>query len=1399
MPERIREWLNRLSAKLRRPKVGATGALKSLSASRGEHAWHVRVLGYASWLLLALVFLVTYLPLPKQTPLDRWKIAYVLAAYGVYVFALELSSRRFPKYYDSASFHLLRIAANVFAVSALIYVSPGAGNYFWSLYALPVFQSYLYLRTRGAVAMTAAVVLVYWLLSLAAGARTDFISVALNTLLLVLLALGLHWLFGAARESRELEFEVMDALRVITLDIAAKMERRELLQTIIVSAVSLLSAKSGGVYEYDPERRELTVVADWSREERRSIFGHRLAVGTGMAGRVVLSGEPMRVENYSTWPERCPALEPGLFRAVVEVPLALPSGPLGVLYVSDDDEKRTFDERDERILSLLASHAAITMSNVGTFERSEEMVIKLALLDRLSAKISRALSLEEILSETLLETLKAVGTEDGSIMVYDPVEELLEIKAWIFDGKPRNGKEHRRFRLREGIAGHVAAERRPHNCGDVRNDPFFVDSEAGRNFRSILSVPIISNEKVVCIINADSRHPNHFKDAHIEILSAIADHVAVAIEAQLLRNLGLSLATDEPERLFAKIVESACTLTGSDVSTIFLRDEETGSIERVAAYPPAEGQNEDRARKDGLTQQVLDGGEPERINDYEGYEGGKPEVKKRGIKTLCAMPLKVRLDDGHETVGVLYASRKEARAFTQRDVQILSVIANLAAIAVKKVRLYLALRRERDALARSNSFKESLVANAFDAIIACDRKGLVVEFNTGAERILGYKREEALGTHVGRFYADPEAAREVKQLLLDEKNNGRLVNYLVDARGENGDIIPIRLSVSLLEDGTVGFFRDRREIVNVRRHLDRVRARRAGGESVPEPEDVQRVAEDIARRALATLHADAVSLYVYDPESEQVRLPAVRLKLRKPEEGGLSVGPGSPVEKLIKEEDIYFTESTPCDRLVGGPFAQREGVCATAAGPLRVMDRTVGVIFINFREPHPRSEEWEQLRRELPPHRVPEPLPFTDEWKKLCREFMDEAAIALEHAQLYEGLGSYAQLLDEMHRVSVGLTAEFTDDRMLNAILEQAMKLTDARYAALSIVGQDRQISKFLFKGMTEEDKERIGEEPKGHGVLGQLLKEDDVIREIDITNNQRFRGFPDGHAPMKSFLGVPIVIKHEPIGNIYLGEKRHANAFSETDVLVLEMLANLAAFVINNFHANEDAGTRQAVTFGFLLLTHWSRDVRRRGIQFAERLSELAGEPGVPPAVADGLLEISKVARALDAPLLTMQEEVRLEMGDLVDLSQELYDLRRELQAEWQVPITVEDVDPACTVRGNGPLLRIAFTTLIENAARAVRDREGAGEIRLRCSVNEGLVRGAVIDDGCGIPEEIKSKLFEEMVSYDPALGPHKKGLGYASLAVGRIMRLHHGHVRVAETRPGSTVIEFSLPTERR
>jgi len=171
----------------------------------------------------------------------------------------------------------------------------------------------------------------------------------------------------------------LETVRQTTLAITSQLERDTLLGTIIEQAVGLLGANSGGIYEYMPERNELSLIADYGRPE--NLLGETLQIGEGMAGRLVQTGDPfMIVDDYNRWPGRASIYADGRpFGAVIEVPLKWQERTIGVLYV-DDAVGRTFTPQDADLLGLFADHAAIALINVGFATRLREQKDNLARL-----------------------------------------------------------------------------------------------------------------------------------------------------------------------------------------------------------------------------------------------------------------------------------------------------------------------------------------------------------------------------------------------------------------------------------------------------------------------------------------------------------------------------------------------------------------------------------------------------------------------------------------------------------------------------------------------------------------------------------------------------------------------------------------------------------------------------------------------------------------------------------------------------------------------------------------------------------------------------------------------------------------------------------------------------------
>ena len=146
-----------------------------------------------------------------------------------------------------------------------------------------------------------------------------------------------------------------------------------------------------------------------------------------------------------------------------------------------------------------------------------------------------------------------------------------------------------------------------------------------------------------------------------------------------------------------------------------------------------------------------------------------------------------------------------------------------------------------------------------------------------------------------------------------------------------------------------------------------------------------------------------------------------------------------------------------------------------------------------------------------------------------------------------------------------GVAEVLAVDRVLQVIVDRVRDLADARYAALGIVDDHGVIEQFVTSGMTSAQRRRIGALPRGHGLLGLIIRENRAFRIPDIATDARRHGFPPHHPPMHSFLGVPITVKGRSIGRLYLTDKRGAPEFSDDDQSLVERFALHAGIAMEN------------------------------------------------------------------------------------------------------------------------------------------------------------------------------------------------------------------------------------------
>ncbi len=157
------------------------------------------------------------------------------------------------------------------------------------------------------------------------------------------------------------------------------------------------------------------------------------------------------------------------------------------------------------------------------------------------------------------------------------------------------------------------------------------------------------------------------------------------------------------------------------------------------------------------------------------------------------------------------------------------------------------------------------------------------------------------------------------------------------------------------------------------------------------------------------------------------------------------------------------------------------------------------------------------------------------------------------------------KLLSSFVEVAIALTHNLDLDHVLEDIVERSMELTGARYGAALTLSGEGEVESFLHRGLTEEEVAALPHLPRGRGLLGVVLEEKRATRVVDIGSHPASVGFPDAHVPMRSFLGVPMMLHGRLVGALYLTKSPQEPSFSEDDEDLVSGMASLAAVGIQN------------------------------------------------------------------------------------------------------------------------------------------------------------------------------------------------------------------------------------------
>ena len=179
--------------------------------------------------------------------------------------------------------------------------------------------------------------------------------------------------------------------------------------------------------------------------------------------------------------------------------------------------------------------------------------------------------------------------------------------------------------------------------------------------------------------------------------------------------------------------------------------------------------------------------------------------------------------------------------------------------------------------------------------------------------------------------------------------------------------------------------------------------------------------------------------------------------------------------------------------------------------------------------------------------------------------------------------------------VGTALLSELDLEAVLRSVVEAARELTTAEYAALGVLDNDHtELERFIYLGIDDETKRAIGNLPRGRGVLGELIREPASLRLRNVNEHPHAYGFPPGHPPMHTFLGVPITVRGETFGNLYMTEKRGGVEFDDDDEQAAKTLATWAGIAIENARLYTRLSEREADVEQALRRAETSLDIAR-------------------------------------------------------------------------------------------------------------------------------------------------------------------------------------------------------------
>jgi signal transduction histidine kinase len=324
-----------------------------------------------------------------------------------------------------------------------------------------------------------------------------------------------------------------------------------------------------------------------------------------------------------------------------------------------------------------------------------------------------------------------------------------------------------------------------------------------------------------------------------------------------------------------------------------------------------------------------------------------------------------------------------------------------------------------------------------------------------------------------------------------------------------------------------------------------------------------------------------------------------------------------------------------------------------------------------------------------------------------------------------------------LHKAALTLTKEIDLATVLQSVVDEARTLVRAQYGALGVLDQERNyIDQFIVSGITPQQRALLGPPPRGHGLLGALIKTGESIRVPHISEDPRSVGFPPNHPPMRSLLGVPISFQGEILGDLYLTDKLsttgNITAFSDQDQQLLEMFATQAAIAIKNaqFHRQSQQLTllQERDRFGMDLHDGVIQSMYGIGLMLEEAQNRFeTGAEGGKDLISQAVEGLQRTIHDIRNYIM----DLRPQRFQGRDLQEGLAELARELRAHsfLNIDIQVETED----LTRLSPEQTVEILHIAREALTNVRKHARASQVDINVTNRPDALMLIITDNGIG------------------------------------------------------------------